>query len=266
MTAGWLLALTLAGAQEPAAEVSDETPPAAEEGAEEVIVYSQYLVERARKEVIGAAKDAGYINEFRRGDHTILRHDAVWKGEVVLYDDGRVEVRRQPVQFRPPFRNVTPASWLACVIVPLCIRPNGQMVSKRRFLTYERMAWGEVEDEVAAFHAAISDFGVDVKVDDLPRRLSLLWKHGVPLDGGSELVSAQERKSALLQYYDTRTDSPWGDAVRAAVLSFVRAEVQHSEHPFTDEEIAAHNAARQSLRAFDLSAQFELPTEEVAVP
>ena len=68
------------------------------EGPEEVIVFSEYMVELARREVIGAAKDAGYTKEIRRKDRTILRHEAVWHGEVVLHDSGLVEVKRQPVQ------------------------------------------------------------------------------------------------------------------------------------------------------------------------
>jgi hypothetical protein len=230
------------------------------EAAEEVIVYSQVLLERARREVLGAAKDAGYITEIRRDDRTILRHTKVWRGEVVMFDDGRVEVKRQPMQFRPPFRNVTPASWLACIIVPLCIKPNGQMVSKRRFQSYERMAWSEVQDEVTTFHAAISDFGTDVTIERLPGKLTALWEDGRPLEGGEVTLPTQaQRRAAVLAYFDSRTDSVWGDRVREIVLSFVRAEIQHSADPFSDEEIALFNAQRSSTRAFVLARGSSTP-------
>lgn len=267
VVSGWWWLLGLALAQAPAeAEAEAEAEVEAEveeEDAEEVIVYSQYLVDRARREVVGAARDAGYVNQFRRGDQLILRHDSVWRGEVVLYDDGRVEVRRQPIQFRPPGKDPSGAAWLACVIVPLCIRPNGQLVSKRRFLGYERVAWEAVEDEVSAFQAAIATMGVGEKVDALPARLSLLWQEGAPLDGTELLASFEQRRAAMLAYYDSRTDTTWGDEVREAMLRFVRAEVQRGDHPFTDEEIAAHNRQRQSTRPFDLSID-QFPREEQA--
>jgi hypothetical protein len=233
-------------------DADEEDPPdlTGREGPEEVIVFSEYMVELARREVIGAAKDAGYTKEIRRKDRTILRHEAVWHGEVVLHDSGLVEVKRQPVQFRPPFRKVTPASWLSCIIVPLCIRPNGQLVSKRRFQRYEADVWGEMEDEVSAFHARISDMGTSRKVELLPGRLERLWEQGIPLEGHETLPTVEARKAALLDFWDSRTDTVWGDEIRRVVAAFVRGVVQFSDHPFTDAEIAEYDQRRRTTRPF----------------
>ena len=132
----------------------------------------------------------------------------------------------------------------------LCIWPNGQLVSKRRFQRYEADVWGEMEDEVSAFHARISDMGTSRKVELLPGRLERLWEQGIPLEGHETLPTVEARKAALLDFWDSRTDTVWGDEIRRVVAAFVRGVVQFSDHPFTDAEIAEYDQRRRTTRPF----------------
>jgi hypothetical protein len=216
----------------------------------EIIVYGEVLVDRARDQLMETAKDQGYAREIRRDGFTILRHDDPWKGEIRLYDDGRVEVHRQPVRFEPPFARKTPLAWLTCVVVPLCIRPNGQLVSPRKFHAQERRALEAIEPDAVVYNDRIADWATDRKADQTGAHLADLWTSGKPIDGDVVLESFEARRQAILAYWDSRTDSEWGDQIRARIESFIRGEVQQGEHPFTVAEIDAFNANHRSTRVF----------------
>jgi hypothetical protein len=75
---------------------------------------------------------------------------------------------------------------------------------------------------------------------------------GEPLDEeGSLLESPQERKAVLLRHWESRTDTRWGQQIRA-VIEIFREVVQYSEHAFTDEEVDHFNLTRNSEAALDL--------------
>jgi len=234
-------------------EATDAEPIARRTREDEVVVYSERLVYQARQELIEAAAEQGYIKEIRKGDRLILRHPATYHGEIVLHDNGLVEIKRQPVQFRPPFAKVTPASWLTCILFPLCIRANGQMVSGRKYRHYEREAWSGVGDEATQLNDRIADLATDRRLNELPDQLQALWDDGVPLDGGTGKVAYGEaRRAALFAYWDSRTENLWGQQVRDAVVSFMRGVVQNSETPYTDAEVRRLNRGRQSAQVFTL--------------
>ena len=46
-----------------------------------------------------------------------------------------------------------------------------------------------------------------------------------------------ERREALYSFWQSRTDTPHGEAVRQAVEAFVRGVVQGSEHPYPMAEV-----------------------------
>ncbi len=216
----------------------------------EIIVYGEMLVDRARDDLMETAKDQGYATQIRRDGYTILRHDDPWKGEIRLYDDGRVEVRRQPVRFEPPFAHKTPLAWLTCVVLPLCIRPNGQLVSPRKFHAQERRALEAIEPDAVVYNDRIADWATDRKADRTGARLADLWTTGTPIDGDGVVDSFEARRQAILAYWDSRTDSEWGDQIRGRIESFIRGEVQQGDHPFTVAEIDAFNARHRSTRVF----------------
>jgi hypothetical protein len=94
---------------------------------------------------------------------------------------------------------------------------------------------------------------VEYTVLELPDRLEALWEEGVPLEGSRTPATHARRREALLAYWDSRTCTEWGDRVREAVEAFMRGVVQHSEHPFTEEEVRALNDERRCARPLVLT-------------
>ena len=269
--AGVLFLVATASGQDPEASDTDAAPaadaapaddaevvasaPAEPFVSDEVIVYGEALIEAARQDVIEEAAKDGYIREIRKDDRTILRHELPWKGDVVLFDDGRLDIKRQPVRFEPPTERKTAASYLWCVLLVPCIRPAGQTVSKRKFEGYKRTVMARIEPEVRVWNERISDYALDKKVDGLPAKLEALWETGRALDGSDEVFTTHAaRRRALFDYWDSRTDTPWGHEVKDAVAAFVRGVVQGSEHPFGAAELAALDAQRTTALPFPVEA------------
>lgn len=230
------------------------------EGVEEIWVFPDLEVEAARHEVIRVLKDQGYTMEKDKGEYVRFRHVTPWKGEIRLYDEGYLIIKRQPVRVEGPEvpwaeRNSVGA-WAGCVLYPfLCVRPGGQLISRRKFQPVTARAAFVTDPTLDELAGRIADAGTAARIEELPGRLEALWYDGVPLqEEGAEPLPAvatyAERRLALYAFWESRTDTEWGDRVRLAVEAFIRAEVQTSEHPFTDEEIAELEAARGCVRSF----------------
>lgn len=237
MVTGWLALVGAAQTPEPPPE-----PPA--EAELELIVYGELLVEQARQAVVDELAELGFSDVIERGDHVVYRHESPWHGEVVLYEDGWMEVKRQPLRVEgrqvPWAKKDTPLAWAGCLIYPwACLRVNGALVGVRKWRGSESRTVAEVQPEVRIWGDRIADLAVERKADGLPERLGALWAEGIALQGGPPLLTYRERRAALIAYWESRTDTAWGEAVRQVVVSFCRAVVQHSDHPFTDAELQA---------------------------
>jgi hypothetical protein len=250
----WTLWLALAVAQAP-----DDEP-----ASERIVVYDQLRVDQARDEVIATLRGQGYTEMLLRDDHVILRHPDPWRGEILLFDDGWIRVKRQPVQYEPPpLFNPNPKAginWLACVLAPpTCWRVGGQVVSRRKFAAQRERVMAEVHDEAETFADRVADRETELTANALADRLQVLWDTGSPLEDGPPLVTIPERRRALFEYWDTRTETPQGARVRDVVRTFLDAVVQTTA-PFPADEIAALNEARRSARPLLLE------TPALAVP
>ncbi|TNE84332.1 MAG: hypothetical protein EP330_29380 [Deltaproteobacteria bacterium] len=229
----------------------------------EIIVWGDLEVERARQEVIEDFEDMGYTQVIDRDGYTLLRSDQTWKGEVRIYDDGWVRMKRQPVQLRAPKTpwadENTAGAWATCILYPFaCVKTGGQLVSKRKLDAQKGRALSASEDSVGAYGDRVADRAVDEKVNALPDRLTALWEEGVPLEEGSgRLDSMDARKEAILAFWDSRTDTEWGDMIREAVEAFIKAEVQTSKFPYSEAEIARFNERRHATRELVLFAGFD---------
>ncbi|HHO49970.1 MAG TPA: hypothetical protein ENK18_03645 [Deltaproteobacteria bacterium] len=242
---GWLV--LVGAAQDP------EDPGTQPDEAElELIVYGELQVEAARRAVVDELAELGFTDVVERGDHVVYRHERPWHGEVVLYEDGWMEVKRQPLRVEgrevPWARQDTPLAWAGCLIYPwACLRINGAMVGSRRWRSSESRTVAAVQPKVQAWGDRIADLAVEHRSDALPQRLEALWTEGIGLQGGARLQTYRERRAALLSYWASRTDTVWGDEIRRAVIAFCRAVVQHSDHPFTDAELRAFGATQEIL-------------------
>lgn len=228
-----------------------------------IIVYGDLLVEQARQELISQLRDEGYTELIDKGDHLILRNQAAWKGDVLIYDDGWVQMKRQPLQVDSPelpyAHQGSALAWAHCVIFPtICVKPGGWTLTRRRWLGVEDGTMGSIASDAQIYGDRVADRSVDQRANGLPAKLEALWNDGTPLVGdGPALATPAERKGALLDYWESRTDTVWGDRVRASIDAFVRAEVQTSDAPFTADEIAAFNARRHCNIAYDMTRDWD---------
>lgn len=257
-----LLWLALAGAAEP--EVDDR--------GRIVVTAEEMRIAKVRAEMIKRLRAEGYTEEIRRDDVTILRSPAAWAGEVWIHDDGWVTVRRQPVQVSAPQIGNGPIGtalgWASCVIVPVaCVHAGGQTFSKRKWRGVEGRTVGAIEPEIHQYGDAVADLQTRYVVEALPDALYGLWNDGIPLEGDrSQIVPPAGRKRALLLFWESRTDTPWGDRVRLAVEAFLRAEVQTGPTPFTPAEVDVFNAGRRCERALDLTSSWEQVSRGIEDP
>jgi hypothetical protein len=150
-----------------------------------------------------------------------------------------MHVQRQGVRFGPhksewAERN-KPLAWLTCLPY-LCTRPGGVFVSQRRFKGYEDRVVRASQSTVHNWNERLADQGLEFRLDTLPEQLQRLWDEGMPLEGDTALSTYVARRAALRLFWQSRTDTPHGKAVRQAVEGFVRGVVQSSAHPFPPDE------------------------------
>ena len=142
----------------------------------EVDVYGRLLVEQAKAEVYSDLLDAGYTERVRKDDVAIFRHPDPWKGEVHVHDDGWMRVKRQAIQIEgremPWAKRNSPLAWAGCVVwMPLCVRPAGQTIAKRKYQDYEARVVQHVQPDVVVWGDRIADVAVYERVELLPERL-----------------------------------------------------------------------------------------------
>jgi len=254
------------GTEQPADnDDSSAADPVPFEGIEEITVYAEERVRQARERVVEQLDHLGYDQVEKVGDREVYRHTEAWKGEVVLHDDGWTVVRRQPLRVEgramPWTRANTPVAWAGCFLYPwLCIRSGGTTISKAKWRAVEGRTVESMHGDVRQWNDRIADLHTRRKVGRLPDAMEELWDDGQPLevglgqdDRGEVLATMAERRQALFAYWDSRTETVWGDDVRRSIEGFCRAVVQRSEHPFSDEELERLNASRTAAEPFDPS-------------
>jgi len=237
----------------------------------ELWVYGDLRVEQAREEVIQAFANEGYTDVEEKGAYTRLRAEEPWKGEVRVYRDGWVRMKRRPAELRGPempwAKENSPLAYAGCLIYPwACISLGGQLVSGRKLQAQKVRTLESAYVDVQELGDRVADRETESIVNALPDRLEALWAEGEPLDGGLPLPTMEERRAALLDYWESRTDTVWGDRVRVAVEAFLRAEVQGTEYGFSPEEVEAFNARRKCTRVLDLEGPWEEVTADVESP
>lgn len=224
--------------------------PATEEQEDDnsIVVYGERLVEQARQEVIQDLKDLGFTRVKERNGMLVLQHVDNWRGEVQI-KDGYVRHKRSPVRFEAPKGKY---GWITCAVPILCLRTGGQLVSPRKLAHVKAQSTQVLEPNMVTWRHRISDLATQGKLESLPERFDALWAQGEPLVSDAVLVTPSSRRAELLAYWESRTETPWGDEIRRAIESFVRAVVQQGEHPFTQAEIDAFNASRSTVQPFRL--------------
>lgn len=248
--------LPFAAALAQAADAPAPEPEPAPPVSEEVTVVGE-AVEQARQQVIAQVEALGYDKVRRKDDRTVFRDpDTPYHGKVVLYDDGRLATRRTGPAGRKiePIAGTRVRPYFLCLVDPMyCVSGGSWYVASSKWRQYEDRVVEATAAPLGTLGDRLADQALAAKLEVLPDGLDALWTRGIPLEGGPALVTYEERRAALLDYWDSRTETTWGLAVRELVAGFVRAEVQRGDHPYTAEEQAAFDARRRSAEPFPWS-------------
>ncbi|MCA9494237.1 MAG: hypothetical protein KC621_30125 [Myxococcales bacterium] len=242
-------------AEEPEPEVS-----------EEITVLGQ-RVDAARDQVVSRIVDLGYDRVKDKDGKMVFRAEQNWKGKVVLTDEGTLRVRRTGPRGKqmPTIPGTSIRPYPLCLVAPTaCVSMGAWSVSDRRWAGIEGNVANATAEDLELLSAAMADEALALKLEVLPERLEALWTEGESLFWGRPSVPTVEgRRAELLEFWDTRTETPWGWPVRDAVGSFVRAVVEEGPTPYTEEEKATFDAHRASTDPFPWTAA---PLPEADLP
>jgi len=279
ISAFWLIVVSIALAQEDTGGIYDDVAPVDEEDAArvgdepeverivgretpsmEVLILGERRAEVAREEVENQLAAAGYEDGVRRGDKVIYRHPVHWKPRVVIYDEGFMVLRRQPPRVRAPAIGNSPtndipiAKWWPCLIIPtLCVQAGGLVVSPARFERQKEMVVEATEEPMRTWTDAISDESLAERLGgEIPALLQSIWYDGFDPRSGQALPSFDARRAAILEFWMSRADNRYGDAVREVVELFMAYEVQTSPYPYSEDEIRQANERRTCNRTLSL--------------
>jgi hypothetical protein len=227
---------------------------AADEVPSEEIIVTDEAVERARAEVVQQVQALGYTLRKERDGRTILRNEVAYKGKVVLFDDGRLATRRTGVRGRKvePLAGTRIRPYFLCLIQPTyCFEAGSWYVSAARWRATEDEVVEQTEVAMRTWSDRIADQAFVARLELVAEQLDALWTRGVPLEeGSSSLATPAARREALLDYWDTRTETAWGAQMRELVAAFVLAVVETSDTPYTVGEKSTFDAHRRSVEPF----------------
>ena len=223
------LAIAILLAQDPPPPTSGET-----------IIVEDARVAQTRQELENAILDLGYFIKRSKDGRTLYRPDVAWHPTIEVDSDGFVILHRSPVRFSTP-TTLSPgmriATWVLCPIKwDLCVHAGGQVVSKAKLDGRKGAANAATNDQRIAWDDALHDRGHARRMAELPEALDHLWSEGIRIDaaGAPRIATPNERKTALVEFWATRTDTPEGAEVQALVRDFLLYEVSESPWPVTE--------------------------------
>lgn len=273
-----LLSLTLALAQDDAS--TPEAPPLDQDelGAQEevvrdgifevpimeVVITDERAVQMARQAVEQELVDLGYEAKRRRDDRTVYVSDVGWENKVIVHDDGWMYFRKRPPHVRKPeiegawWNGVPVVEWGPCLLAPfLCVsagtvgvRPQLSEQNKEEVVEGTAQEMRDYADTIAA-----EALGRKLN-EEIPDWLDAVWHQGVDPRNDTALPTPEARRAHILEFWISRTDNAYGDAVRQVVEHYMLYEIQSSTDPFTQNEIDQANARRRCQRELVLE---ELP-------
>lgn len=229
-------------AQQPGAQ--DAAAPWPQAGEEIVIEASTELAE-ARRALDRAIEDLGFRRKVIRDDRTIYPRPALWKSKLVLFDDGRLEVRTPsvvPMMLVPRARSGVDSSEVVGV------EGAGLWSSPPTTRAVEGRIYQGLADELADWHDALWARSFAERRMQLREEVLRAWHDGLSPEGRA-LPTWRARRAWLLERWLNTADSTAGEAVRVDLEVFIDDVVQRSAGPLTADEIAAANAQRTFARA-----------------
>ena len=216
---------------------------------DEIVVFSELDVARKRRALEQRIRAVGYKAGVRKENRTIYRPETAWKPTVVVYDDGFVVMKRSRIRFEPWVKGRTKAVWLSCIppFSLMCIKLGGQVVSPARLTAQKERTLNALDAPLDAWQEAIASNATDTRLHrEIPAELDALWTQGIRMDHarGAPLATPEERRAAILAFWEGRACTPEGAAAREVAALFLEYEVQPSPFPATVAEIREANASQ----------------------
>jgi hypothetical protein len=240
----------------PAPEAERAALPTVQDDHETVVlVVGEHVIAEARADVVRKLGILGWRGREARDGSFRFSGPEAWMGKARLYPSGDLVFSRVPLTISTPyFPNVQYDAFATIHGMPSGPQTTNVDVrspSKAKVEAVQQEVQAAVQPEVAAYREALQRRALGALLSELPARLDRLWTDGVGLDN-QPLATPAARRAALLDYWGSRSDTPEGRAVMRVVESFLRNEVQASEHPLTAEEIEAAQLRRSDDRKLDL--------------
>lgn len=229
-----LLLLTLmhpARAQEP--ETSGEV----------MVIQAHRELERTRAALEQAILAQGFRRLVDRQGRTVFPRPALWKTKVVLYDDGRIELRTRglvPMMILPSY---TAEEDKGEEEVTVMLHGAGLISGPRTVQKVESQLLEAVEPALVQWRDALWAEGLAVRRTALREELREVWTEGRSPDG-QVLPEPAQRRAWILEAWLNTSDNEAGEAVRAEIEVFLDEVVQGSTTPLTPAEVEAVNARR----------------------
>ncbi|MFK7926560.1 MAG: hypothetical protein AB8H79_00110 [Myxococcota bacterium] len=203
---------------------------------EEIVVWGDRL-EQARAAVDRRMRSLGYeVANSKKGRTTWKPSGAYagWKPTVTIDDDGWFDVKAPAVSGLTPTATAGQLGPTAPVgadtqtsnQLPPVLGGGitGQVSGKRVRMHAENKVSRQVWDVVAGLSEAHSETSLIARLEQLPDELDALWHQGVG-PGGALYVTNQERQSALLTLWASRTPTRTGETVRNKIADYLLNEV-----------------------------------------
>ncbi len=250
----WILPLLAAGplfAQQPASSDGDASPlsPPPPAG-EEIVIEADADLAQARGALDAAIMDLGYGTPRRRRDRTVYPRDlgSVWKPKVVVYDNGLVTVRQRsitPLMVMPDIQRDDEGE-----LESVTAEAVGLASGKRTKQRMEATVVEAITPQLRSWRDAMARRHLADRRSTLREELAAAWFDGVDPQG-RPLATHAERRAWMIAAWLNTADNDAGETVRRDIERFLGEVVQRSEHPLTEDELAAANQARAFPEALD---------------
>ncbi|MEZ4240659.1 MAG: hypothetical protein R3F59_31810 [Myxococcota bacterium] len=222
------------------------------QASEEIVVWGQLAIAKARDAVANQLEDLGYKEVKRKDGATKFRGKYA---TVTFYEDGRLQVGKVVAGLAAPPADRTeppPRPGLPERSAPM--EPGvgpwfWALPSKAKTDPVRAEILEATRDEVEAYVRVVQRTATEEMLQALPDRLDALWKDGTPLSGGGgPIEGADARRAAVLAFWASRTDTVEGQRAAKAVEAWLEATVQPSAHPITAAERTQYEAMRPDGR------------------
>lgn len=239
------------------------------ETSEDVTVWAEDPVRRARLEIVEALEDHGYTHRRTRKGKDIFIAPEPYRPKVILdRDQATVVTRRRNLVWtgadgRDDNGGLEPEDVWCLLWPPACLSTSGAQISKRKYHNRRRMTLDVIAPQLEAYRRALQESRHEDRIaHQLPAELDRLWREGVAPDG-THHASPRARRDAMVEFWLSRVDDAWGDDAREVIERFLVQHVQRTPYALTDDEIAAIDARRTGERPFTLVRRIPPPPEPV---